>query len=320
MNATRIGSNEGFSRRSWLLGTGFLLGLGARGLGDESPSDGDRTRIEAVQASGRKVGLGAFRTSVSTHFFAVGDAPDPFRQSALGVCEAFAKVFVPYFHDRGFDAVLPKERLAVVVLKDADSYRAFAADQAGEAVGGHYDLDANHLVIFDFRGRRDPLETAAERVNSFTLVHESAHLLSFNCGMLAREADPPTCACEGLAAYVELWRPRSRDKFGLTNRPRLKALTEAGAGPKGWIPAAELLTDDKFFEDDATVGLAYAESWLFFHMMMKTAAKTPALKAYLKSIPADPTKRLAQAERVLGSLSDLDRDLKRHARRELASP
>lgn len=310
------------SRRAWLWGVGCVLGSEAWARGDDRPTKGDRAQIDAIGAGARKAGLGPFRTSFSTHFLAVGDAPDRFRESALGVCEAFAKVFVPYFHERGFETALPKERLAVVALKDADSYRALAADETGEAVGGHYDLDDNRLVIFDFRGQRDQLAATAERVNTFTLVHESAHLLSYNCGLLDRQADVPACVSEGLATYVELWRPRAGVKFGLTNRPRLKALIEAGAGAQPWIPIADLIADDKVFDAEATVQLAYAESWLLIHMLIKTTAKRPALRAYLKSMPAEASEanRVACAEKALGSLADLDHELKRHAKRELDSP
>ncbi len=315
-------SARGLNRRAWLWSAGCVLGSGTWSRGDDKPTPSDRAQIDEIGERARKAGLKPFRTSLSPHFLAIGDAPDPFRESALAVCESFAKVFVPYFHDRGFDAAMPHERLAVVVLRDADSYRALAADEAGAAVGGHYDLDANRLVIFDFRGRRDQLATNAERVNSFTLVHESAHLLSYNCGILNRRADTPVCVSEGLATYIELWRPRGRDKFGATNRPRLKALMEAGSGDQAWIPAADLIASDKVFDADATVQLAYAESWVLIHMLIKTAARLPALRAYLKGMPAETSeaKRLGHAEKTLGSLSDLDRDLKRHARHELASP
>ncbi len=304
------------------MGAGCLAGLGPRAWAEDKPSDGDRARIDAIQAAARKAGLGPLRSNLSSHFLAVGDAPDPFRASALGVCEAFAKVFIPYFHDRGFDVAMPRERLAVVVLKDAESYRALAGDEQGEAVGGHYDLDDNYLAIFDFRGQRDQLAANAERVNAFTLVHESAHLLSYNCGLLARQADAPACVSEGLATYVELWRPRASARFGLTNRPRLKALIEAGQGANGWISARDLIASDKAFEDKDSVGLAYAESWLLIHMLIKTPARLPALRAYLKAMPAEAgeANRLACAEKHLGSLADLDHDLKRHARRELESP
>jgi len=309
--------NDASTRRQWLAGILGLIGVTGRAWA----AAGEEEQIAAVSRFASEVGLGPLRVSRSAHFVGIGDAPDGFRAEALEVCEAFSRVFTPYFQEHGLGSPPSTERLLLVILKDADSYQRFARDEAGPAVGGHYDRDTNLLVVFDFRSQRDQLAAAAERVNTYTLIHETAHLLSFNRGILDRKADVPVAVSEGLATYMELWRPRGRDRFGSINRPRLKALRQAGDRAESWIELKDLLTRDAAFEQEQTEQLAYAESWLFMHMLLRDTSRQKALKSYLTGMPreASAEKRMEHLARTLGPVSDLERELKRHARRELAS-
>ncbi len=313
------------SRREWMA-VACALAAPSPTQADDAQAD-ESTQIRAIEALARKAGLDGFRVSRSNHFLGVGNAPDAYRAEALKVCEAFARAFVPSFHDRGFDVSLPAKRLTLVILKDAESYQA-VDPSADPSVGGHYAIDSNRLVVYDFRSSRDQLATEAERVNTFTLIHESAHLLSYNCGLLSRQADVPLALSEGLATFMELWRPRGREKLGATNRPRLKALLDAGDDATAWIPIGDLLARDDHFAvaadrpgQDSTAQLAYAESWLFVHLLLKSQARLPAFRAYLKGLPAEASARarITHATKTLGPLADLDREIKRHARRELAA-
>ena len=101
---------------------------------------------------------------------------------------------------------------------------------------------------------------ATERLNLFTLVHETAHQLSFNTGMFVRTNVPPLCLSEGLATYVELWEPGVNKAIGGVNTPRLQAMREA----EDWIPIADLLAGNQAFRAESEQ-LAYAESWLLVH-------------------------------------------------------
>ncbi len=44
---------------------------------------------------------------------------------------------------------------------------------------------------------------ASTRVNTFTLVHEAIHQLTYNTGLLDRQADVPVAISEGLATFGE---------------------------------------------------------------------------------------------------------------------
>ena len=186
--------------------------------------------------------------------------------------------------------------------------------QAPKDVGGHYDLETNRLVIFDFRPQQQAIAAQAARVNLFTLVHETAHQLSFNTGILNRQADVPVCVSEGLATYVELWRPGVKNAIGGVNRQRMQALRQA----EDWIQIGDLLADDTAFEPK-TAQLAYAESWLLVHYLLRASSRQPRFRQYLAEVPGSnkPADRTRIAEKTLGPLAKLDHELKDEARKYL---
>jgi hypothetical protein len=313
------------SRRGWIIGT--LLGISgmyrpassATGEQGGTLTQSEQDEIAKVEAVARKARIGPFTHSQSEHFIGLGDAPAAFRRSALERAESFAKAFLSYFRAHGFKVELPEGRMIVITLKDADSYRALVGEAVGEAVGGHYDLETNRLVMFDLRNLQDRLAVPAERVNSLTLVHETAHLLCFNTGILSREANVPACISEGLATYVELWRPKDRSTLGGKNETRLKALRDEQHNPRTWIPLAELLKNNDRIDDPETEQTAYAESWLLIHYLFKKENTRTKFQAYLdgmKDQPEDPGGRIKYAESHLGPLDVLDRELRKHAREQ----
>jgi len=312
------------SRRAWILGTFFAAaGLSHRAWCSSAKqgalSQSEEAEIAKVDAIARKAGIGPFTHSHTEHFIGLGDAPAAFRQAALERAEAFTKAFLPYFRAHGFKVELPPGRMTVITLKNGESYRALVGETVGLAVGGHYDLDTNRLVMFDLRDMQYHLAVRAEQVNSFALIHETAHLLCFNTGVLSRDADVPACVSEGLATYVELWSPRSKSTLGGRNEKRLKALWDEGRNPKPWIPLAELLKNNDRLDDPETEQAAYAESWLLIHYLLKKEDSRAKFQAYLegmKSQPQDPAGRIKYAESHFGPLDGLDRELRKHAREQ----
>jgi hypothetical protein len=313
----------GVSMRSCLVG--WLLGATALTTMDlttwSTRADGDVAEakvIAQVQDAAKKAGLKPFKYSGTEHFLALGDGPDLYRESALKICEDFSKAFLSYFQSKGFKLALPKARLTVITLKDDNSFRKFIGADPGADVGGHYDLETNQLVIFDFRDKKEDKPGNPVRVNLFGLIHETAHMLCFNSGLVSRGADVPDCISEGLATFVEMWQPKSsRTLFSAVNKARLGVLDAASDGPERWIPVAELLADNTRIQEPKSRQLAYAESWLLVHFLIKTPARLPRFQAYLAGLPVgDQTaeQRLKHAEQQLGSLKKLDSDLQRYAR------
>jgi len=301
------------SRRSFLRrvgSTSAALWLWPGGTRAEAPSEADR--VAEVQASGRAAGLGPFRVARAERFLGVGDAPDPFRKAALEICGALGRIFLSDLRARGFKLDYPAERMMVVVLKDSRSYEALLGEAPGADVGGHFDLNSNRLVIFDFRPGREATP-GAERMNTFTLVHETVHLLSFNTGLLSLDREPPNCVAEGLATCFEMWRPRNRVGVAAINRPRLLAIRESD---EPWIETADLLADDAHLDREATAQRAYGQSWLLVYSMLKNRPDHSKFRAYLEEIRTSgaTADRLKTAEKHLGSLTKLDQRLQSEAR------
>jgi hypothetical protein len=313
------------TRRRWLAGVllGAASGSAVPRVGSAMQSqDGanEADEISAVQALAKKAGLAPFTVGRKDHFLGMGDAPEVFRQSALTICESLSAAFLPHFRDNGFKLALPSHRLTVITLKDKQSYGAFLGEDPGKMVGGHYDLDTNRLVMFDFRPASDEIDLQAdpERVNLLALVHETTHLLCFNTGILSRQTDVPDWVSEGLATYAELWQKNKRPAtpIGSVNRPWLLCLRAA----RSWIAISELVADDKTFWDKNTQQLSYAESWLLVHYLMTSKSQRPKFRSYLAALPPQgkgtAANRLALAEQHFGSLNKLDRDLaERYLRR-----
>src|SRR5262249_51158716 len=145
--------------------------------------------------------------------------------------------------------------------------------------------ETNRLVVFDIRDSRGGRDPAAEADNLLSLVHEATHLLCFNTGLLSLQGDVPDCISEGLATYVELWHPKDGSKLGAVNRRRLQALINAGNTREPWIRLADLLADDNRIANPQTEQLAYAQSWILVHYLLKNKARLPRFRDYLKGIP-----------------------------------
>jgi hypothetical protein len=284
----------------------------------EKKDAADAAEIVLVQTIATKAGLGRFARSHTEHFLGLGDADDRFRRAALDICESLAPAFLQHFRDKGFkDLALPQKRLSVITLKSAESYQAFTGKDPGPLVGGHFDLDTNRLVIFDFRqtGEGPAVVNNPQRVNRLALVHETTHLLCFNTGLLSRQVDVPAWVSEGLATYVELWQKKVT-RIGELNGPWLFCLRDAKKTSNPWIPITELVADDKAFDDDETAQLAYAESWLLVHYLMKEPHLLQ-FRAYLGglAIPLEATRRVSHVERHLGPVKDLEHDVERYLKR-----
>ncbi len=274
--------------------------------------------VTSIREKAKKAGLGAFGVGWTEHFLGIGNVPPDYRSEALRLCDSFAREFIAHFREVGFKLELPARRMVVVLLKDAADFRAYIGDTR-EATGGQYDLDTNQLVVFDARSLQAELKAQGsdpERVNTFKLVHETAHMLSYNTGLFPTGRDIPVAISEGLATYSEFWSPqRGRAAFGRFNDPRLRSLEDDEQGI-GWIPVAKLLSDDDIFNDDKAAAMAYAESWLLVRYLLRQPGKLPKLKAYLAGLPKQDSgaSRESYATSALGPLKQLDQDIRGYGR------
>ena len=303
--------SRGWRRRDWLratVATACLARIGRGAAGDDP--------VDRIKGKARDLRMQPFEASETEHFVGVGDAPAAYRREALGLCESFAADYLVHFRGKGFTLDWPKEKLPVVVLAGAPSYAAFEKGFVDEAVGGHFDLDANWLVTFDFRdperGMTAVEVTEARLNNTLALVHETFHQLSFNTGMLDRGVDIPLCLIEGLATYAETWRPARKGVIGAFNRRRRSGLDLAQRGGAAWFPLKTMIGDDKPLTDGKAEQVAYAESWMLAYKLLRVPGRTTQLRDYLKAVQKanDPAKRVDLATAHFGDLARLDREIR----------
>ncbi len=314
MNTHRTTNDPHLTRRSWLAGL-TITGFGLLGADKPAPPlEADPAEIVAISRKVRKAGLANFRISESEHFIGTGNAPDDFREKALNVCELIYKSYRTHLLTKKIELSRPAHKMAVVILADRKTYEVFKGEVVDEAEGGHFDIDANYLVTYKF----DEGNRQAAALNTFTLVHEATHQLTYNTGLLSRQADVPVAISEGFAMYCEMWQV-GRKEMGKLNTPWMNVLRADGL--KGWIPVAKLLTEDDLLSDPKTYEMARAESWFLIFDLFRTDAGTKSLRSYLADLRTrdDPKKRIADAEKAFGDLDRLDSTLKKAAIKILKS-
>jgi hypothetical protein len=116
-------------------------------------------------------------------------------------------------------------------------------------------------------------------------MHEVAHQLSFNSGMLTREGDVPLWLGEGLACYCESTDNGSWLGIGEPNQERILRLINGTKTKNGLMPLEALIESDDWLRSQSTtqgVLLGYAQSWALFRMLMEQRPK--AMQNYLELI------------------------------------
>ncbi|WP_165073494.1 DUF1570 domain-containing protein [Paludisphaera rhizosphaerae] len=311
-------TNLDLSRRQWLYQASAALVLASSGLStssqaaDPPAAPGEDERIGKIVEKAKDAGIAPFGVSRSTHFLGVGNAPDDFRAEALEVCEGIGRVFLKQLRDRGFKIDYPTERMMVVILKDATSYGAFVGGVPMLNVGGHFDMDSDRLVVFDFRADAAP---GAARTNTFALVHETTHMLSYHTGLLTLARDPGKCVSEGIAAYFEMWRPTGNAPVGRINQPRLESIRRASRQDAvEWIDTAKLLTTDALFDEEKTAEQAYGQAWLMMYHLLSSRSLWPKVVDWFGDLRAGSSDRIATLEKHLGPIAKLDDSLRRLGR------
>lgn len=307
------------ARRAWFRRIGGAgIGLFAvRGL--LASDDAEAPELAAIRERGRRRGLPGFRSIDSEHYRGVGDAPADFLGKAVTLCEGLARDYLKHFKAKGLEASEPTSRLYLIALADAEAFASFLGFDPGEDVGGVYDLDSNHLVIFDNR-REHPNDPTALRANTVALYHEATHQLTFNTGLLDRAADVPLAISEGLGQYGEVRRPDGRTPIGRVNIDRLGVLINAENDGLAWQSVNQLFDDGTFAAGDS-VQMAYAQSWLMVHMLVAQRKNVERFRSYLEAIRPrrDSRERLADVRAHLGDPERLGAEMLAYGRKLIRS-
>jgi hypothetical protein len=285
----------------------------------------------------------------SAHFVAYSNANEAYTEYRLKNCETIHALFFEHFRKRGFDVVAPVEKMMVVVFDTQEGFEAYLGREMSSAVTGVYHTPSNRLVVYDYgtnrsfvegkkffdsearRGRTDldrerRIVTfgrhVAERrndTNISTVMHEVAHQLSFNCGLLRRGGDAPLWLVEGLAVYCESTVGGAWQGIGEANPLRASVLARQVKGDGSFLPLRALVASDDWFRKAKLVNevlLGYSQSWALFRMLME---EEPArLKAYLKTIRdrQTPDRRLTDFAVAFGpDLKKLERRYQAYLRK-----
>jgi hypothetical protein len=274
----------------------------------------------------------------SKHFLALTNAPDEFACLRLNNCELIYDLFLEHFRRRGFRLQEPAGKLMLAIFDSQAGFEAYLGHKMPPTVTGIYHLESNRLIVYDYgtneaytafkrsvreasrqigseMDRQRFVETENRRASEFrsgvnigSVMHEVAHQLSFNTGMLNREGDVPIWLAEGLATYCEATDEMTWKGIGAPNPERLMPLAAVTLAKGKFIPLFDMVTSDGFLREPKDVSgvlLAYAQSWALFRMLMED--RPEQLRRYLNLIYSRRTgeHRIADFGQAFGS--DMDR-------------
>ena len=309
---------------SYLVCTGFQL---------LTRDDVNQTHFENdIRAVCQKHDLPQPERYTSEHFLAYSNAARSFTQARLKDCERMYDAFFRHFRRKGFTLTPPQEKLMVAIFSTQQGFEAFIGHHPGAHVTGMYHTPSNRLVVYDygtntaFLLEKRELEEKAKRsasegernftvdrlwrqhrqdVNVSTLMHEVAHQLSFNTGLLRRGGDAPAWLIEGLAMYCEPTRAGVWQGIGQPNPLRTKMLKERRP-----FKLLQLLRNDDWLHKTARVEdvvAGYSQSWALFRFLMQEHPKE--LRQYLDLIRdrRTPEHRLADFTEVFGNPAALEK-------------
>ncbi|HZT79204.1 MAG TPA: DUF1570 domain-containing protein, partial [Gemmataceae bacterium] len=215
----------------------------------------------------------------SKHFLALSNADDDFTQRRLNNCELIYDLFFDHFRKHGFRLREPAGKLMVAVFDSQAGFEAYLGQPMPTAVTGVYNKKTNRLLVYDYGQNRDfvaarrqnqqqahrirsdldrirfvdavnrRLQEFRTEANIGTVMHEVAHQLSFNTGMLNRDGDVPLWLAEGLACYCEATSNSAWQGIGEPNPERVGTLAQAVHGRGQLLPLRELIEGDRWMTD-----------------------------------------------------------------------
>jgi hypothetical protein len=270
----------------------------------------------------------------SPHFVALSNADEDFSEMRLRNCERLYDFFWDHFRRKGFALQAPSSKLMVAIFDSQTGFDAYVGHKGSSTIIGWYHLDTNRFVVYDYGQNEKHLSIKNQAVQSVrriqsqidrqryldavnrlsseartdvniqTIMHEVAHQLSWNCGLLNRAGAVPFWLAEGLACYCESTSNGSWQGIGEPSPERLRPLVAVVNNKGSFIPLRELVSRNDWMPprcDDKTTSLAYAQSWALFHMLMRD--RIQALRKYFKLVYPETAceRQLADFQEAFGS-------------------
>lgn len=285
-------------------------------------------------------GLAKFYRYDSKHFLALSNASAGDSEYRLYNCETIHSTFFEHFRKRGFAVKAPAEKMMVAIFNNQAGFDAYVGQSLGSAVTGLFHTPTNRLVVYDYATNKSFLEgkkrfdNAAklgssdldrerrtltfgrhvrdrrDDTNISTVMHEVAHQLSFNSGLLNRKGDVPVWLAEGLAVYCESTKSGAWQGIGEPNPRRAEMLAKKMKEKMELIPLRSLVTSDDWIRKATLVEnvlLGYSQSGALFRLLIDERPKQ--LKEYLHTIWSRRTAehRLADFSAAFGDLAKLEK-------------
>lgn len=260
----------------------------------------------------REQKLAPFARFESKHFVALSNADDRFSAHRLNNCELLYDLFFDYFRRKGFRLREPPGKLMVAIFDSQSGFEAYLGQRMSASVTGIYHTGTNRLLVYDYGqnaafvaqqkheqglarrigsdlDRRRYIETVHRQAQEFrteanigTIMHEVAHQLAFNSGLMSREGDVPFWLAEGLACFCEATVNSAWQGIGELNPERIEPLIGPAQGHGRFIALFDLITRDDWLQAKPNMPsplLVYAQSWALFRMLM--TERPQALRHYL---------------------------------------
>jgi hypothetical protein len=283
--------------------------------------------------------LGSMERMDSSHFMAITNAAEQYTEERLSNCETIHALFFDHFRGKGFVVREPALKMMVAAFDTQEGFEAYLGTAMPTSVTGIYHRGTNRLVVYDYatnralKAMKQAGQQEASRIaggltrqrvlgsvnrqarerrddaNIGTIMHEVAHQLSFNCGLLNREGDVACWLAEGLATYCESTANGAWQGIGEPNPLRTGALAARVRGAAPFYSVKDLVASDdwirKATNTDAVL-LGYAQSWALFRFLMEE--RPQALRSYLTLIHArrTPDYRLSDFVQSFGDLTKFE--------------
>lgn len=292
-----------------------------------------------MQKLTRDHNLGKMTRYDSKHFMALSNADAGYSEYRLHNCETIHGLFFEHFNKLGFGIKPPAEKMMVAIFDTPAGLEAYLGQKMSEAITGVYHTPTNRLVVYDYGKNKHFLEgkKSADAVvkkgasdldrerrsvvvnrfmrdrrddtNISTVMHEVAHQLSFNTGMLNPVGDVPVWLAEGLAVYCESTVKGAWQGIGEPNPSRAGVLAQQLKAKGEFYPLRSLVTSDDWIRKATKaepVILGYSQSWALFRLLAEERPKQ--LRQYLKAVypRRTPEHRLADFAGAFGDVAKLE--------------
>ena len=316
----------------YLFSSGFRI-FGVGSSSSQTANIAAKLRKAEKQFEGRK-----FVRKESTFFRTWSNADPQYTDTQVRNCEMLYRLFYDHFKKRGFTVRPLTQKMAMVVFHAPSDMSAFLGFRLPQSITGLYFRKGNYLLLYNVQHheelvnhkqkalanssqipldiqRTQYIQNVKNQVAQWTddmavsaAMHETAHQVSFNCGLLNRHGDVPLWLGEGLACYCEPTMKGSWQGIGRPNHSRIDALAQAGKTGK-LMPLRTLLTSDDWRSSTQEAITGYAQSWALFRMLMQHRPKQ--LRTYMQLIynRRSADHRLTDFCQVFGSdLNELEHD------------